>query len=262
MSYYPLLIAPHCKGYTVIHNYSPNNWEFCSRKPKKVNVTWSFESLWHSLTLCELPYNSSISFSRDNLPSLIPKGSFPFFSLSDKFYPTVTSDLPLSPSLTSYPLWRATLSLSSLTAPICTSYQGEIDPFPTNSSFLSIAPLLQFHPLVENYLIFMNLQSDPLITSSELSLHDLNRPGDLLGTFYVNSNSVTSIPIPTSLFSPDSLPAFVCKGLAGIPLYFSRSLDGSSLSLEHTHPPASYVIHGNRWAAQKLIKSTWFHRLS
>ncbi len=26
-NFYPILRAPNCNGFTVVHNYSPNNWE-------------------------------------------------------------------------------------------------------------------------------------------------------------------------------------------------------------------------------------------
>jgi hypothetical protein len=45
--------------------------------------------------------------------------------------------------------------------------------------------------------------------------------------------------------------------MAAIPLYFSMDQEGQHLSLEHTHPPASLVIHGNRWAVQRSIKENW-----
>jgi len=60
----------------------------------------------------------------------------------------------------------------------------------------------------------------------------------------------------------EDLPLIICRDMAGIPLYFSRTTDGSFLSLEHTHPPASFVVHGSRWEAQKLLKKHWFTKVS
>jgi hypothetical protein len=39
-------------------------------------------------------------------------------------------------------------------------------------------------------------------------------------------------------------------------------MDKSIMTLEHTHPPASLVLHGNRNAIQGQIKSKWFNKLS
>jgi hypothetical protein len=50
--------------------------------------------------------------------------------------------------------------------------------------------------------------------------------------------------------------------MAAIPLYFSSAMDGAYLSLEHTHPPASLVVHGRRWEAQKMLKNRWFAKVA
>ena len=46
--------------------------------------------------------------------------------------------------------------------------------------------------------------------------------------------------------------------MAGIPFGFAISKDKKMLSLEHTHPPASFVVHGQRFMVQKEIKRKWF----
>ena len=33
------------------------------------------------------------------------------------------------------------------------------------------------------------------------------------------------------------------------------------MSLEHTHPPGSFVVRGDRNKVQKMIKSKWFEAL-
>ena len=33
------------------------------------------------------------------------------------------------------------------------------------------------------------------------------------------------------------------------------------LSLEHTHPPASFAVHGERFKVQAEIKKQWFNAL-
>jgi len=45
--------------------------------------------------------------------------------------------------------------------------------------------------------------------------------------------------------------------MSGIPLFLAISDSCTSMSLEHTHPPASFVIHGKRWEAQKYLKIRW-----
>jgi len=51
------------------------------------------------------------------------------------------------------------------------------------------------------------------------------------------------------------------ENMAGIPLYFSRNKITRQMSLEHTHPPASFAIHGKRFAVQQELKKIWFERI-
>ena len=50
--------------------------------------------------------------------------------------------------------------------------------------------------------------------------------------------------------------------MGGIPFGFGISYNDDMLSLEHTHPPASFSVHGERFEVQKKIKSLWFNELS
>jgi hypothetical protein len=45
--------------------------------------------------------------------------------------------------------------------------------------------------------------------------------------------------------------------MAGIPFGFGKSISSGMLSLEHTHPPGSFTIHGDRFLSQKNIKVGW-----
>ena len=157
------------------------------------------------------------------------------------------------------PNWRATISLVSRFTSTC--YQGEVDPFPAPGSLLTFAPLVQFGADVENYMLLLNLEKNPQTRASIVDVYDAAKPNQPLGSFKVNSNSISTICLDKLGFGPEELPVLICKDMSGIPLYFSKTIDGTRLSLEHTHPPASYVIHGKRWDAQKLLKKNWFAKL-
>lgn len=45
--------------------------------------------------------------------------------------------------------------------------------------------------------------------------------------------------------------------MAGIPFGFGKSISTNMLSLEHTHPPGSLTIHGDKNLAQREIKLNW-----
>ena len=54
------------------------------------------------------------------------------------------------------------------------------------------------------------------------------------------------------------LMIFTSEHYGGIPIYFSKSKDARSLSMEHTHPPVEHVFMGKRHLFQKKKKSFWF----
>ena len=160
---------------------------------------------------------------------------------------------------THMPNWRATLGLVSPLA--STSYQGELDPFPAPGSLLTFAPFMQFGDGIENYLLFLNLEKSAKARTSFVEIYDSASPAQCRGSFEVRNNAVSVVSLDVTGIGPEELPVIVCKNMSGIPLYFSRTIDGACLSLEHTHPPASYVIHGKRWDAQKMLKNDWFAKL-
>ena len=160
---------------------------------------------------------------------------------------------------TTMPNWRATLGLLSPLASTC--YQGELDPFPAPGSLLTFAPFVQFGSGVENYMLFLNLEKSPQTRTATVEIYDSAVPGRCRGSFEVRNNAVSIVSLDDTGMGPEDLPVIICKGMSGIPLYLSKTTDGSYLSLEHTHPPASYVIHGKRWEAQKILKNDWFAKL-
>jgi len=188
----------------------------------------------------------------------VPPDALALLSLTRTPPPPLSVVLPkLDTQLTSTPAWRATLGLATQAAK--TSYQGELDPFPPQGTLLTFGPFFQFGSGLENYLILLNVENSAVSRTSELEIFDAARL-DLKGKFKVRNNAVNLIPLDGLDLGPEDLPLFICRGMAGVPLYFSRTSDGAFLSLEHSHPPASLVVHGKRWEAQKLLKNRWFSK--
>ena len=75
------------------------------------------------------------------------------------------------------------------------------------------------------------------------------------------SNQINIISLDDMGFDEQSLPVVICRGMTSIPLYFSSYKRGELLSIEHTHPPASLVVHGNRFGVQKQLKEYWLSQL-
>ncbi len=260
MSYYPILNVPGFLGFTTLYNFPPNNWEARHCREQWVNATFSSEKEWVTENLGKLPFGAVTTVTADQLCGTIPPNKLALLSLTNTPIPRNSTLLPkLDSSITSMPAWRATIGLSSGSAQ--TSYQGELDSFPKNGTLLTFGPFLQYGIGIQNYLFFLNIENSPIRRVSELEIYDANRL-NLRARFSVCNNSVNVIALDSLGINEDELPLIICKDMAGVPLYFSHTTDGTFMSLEHTHPPASFVVHGNRWEAQKLLKKHWFSKIS
>jgi hypothetical protein len=256
MSYYPVLKAPRARGWTTLCNFPPNNWEVRHRGDQRVNVTWASQGRWLTESLGTLAEGAIRTVTEQELAGTVPTDALALLSLTRTPPPAQSDILPkLDTPVTSTPAWRAALGLATESAQ--TSYQGELDPFPSQGTLLTFGPFLQFGASLENHLILLNVENSAVSRTSELEVFDAAGLC-LKGRFKVLNNAANVIPLDGLDLGPEDLPLFICRGMAAIPLYFSRTRDGAFLSLEHTHPPASLVVHGKRWEAQRLLKNRWF----
>jgi len=243
-----------------LSNFSPNNWEIRRRQSQLINVTWASNGMWITKNLGVLAPGACKTITASDVADIVPEGALALLSLTRT--PPVEKSAALPPidsAQTRVPAWRATLGLSASEAQA--SYQGELDAFPILGSLLTFGPFLQFGEGVRNHLILLNIENSPVSRLAELEIYDA-AGGHLRGRFAVKSNACTAITLDALGFGAGDLPLFVCRGMAAIPLYLSSAADGAYLSLEHTHPPASLVVHGRRWEAQKLLKTRWFAKVS
>lgn len=260
MSYYPVLSAPGCEGWVGLSNFSPNNWEIRRRQSQLINVTWASGGMWMTKNLGVLTPGACKTINASDIADIVPEDALPLLSLTRTPPAEKSEVLPrLDSAQTSVPAWRATLGLSSPETQ--TSYQGELDAFPPQGSLLTFGPFVQFGEDVRNQLILLNIENSAASRLAELEVYDA-AGGRLRGRFAVKNNACTAISLDDLGFGSGDLPLFVCRGMAAIPLYLSSAGDGAHLSLEHTHPPASLVVHGRRWEAQKLLKTRWFAKVS
>lgn len=225
-----------------------------------VNVTWASEGRWLTECLGMLAEGGIRTVTDRELVGRVPADALALLSLTRTPLAAQSDSLPkLDTPLTTTPAWRAALGLATDAAQ--TSYQGELDPFPPQGTLLTFGPFLQFGVGLENHLILLNVESSAVSRTSDLEILEACGLG-LKGKFKVRNNAVNLIPLDGLGLEAEDLPLFICRGMAAIPLYFSRSIDGAFLSLEHTHPPASLVVHGKRWEAQKRLKNRWFAKVS
>jgi|SaaInlLV_10m_DNA_3_1039740.scaffolds.fasta_scaffold16138_2 hypothetical protein len=257
MSYFPILKAPHCTGRTTLYNFSPNNWESIYKGSQTINLSYTDGIFWHSMVLGELEYGDCQVIKHRDVKSLMPDDdTLPLLSLTQNKLDKISKELPqLVSNQTTVPEYRSTLGLVSQYTE--TSYQGELNPFPSKASLLTFSPFLQFTEKVENFVLLLNLEKQAENRKVKVEIFDASTK-TLKCEKTALSNNITVISLDDCGFSKNDLPVVICREMAAIPLYFSCANQGEFLSLEHTHPPASLVVHGARFGAQKHLKDYWF----
>ena len=258
--FYPILQAPNCQGRTVVHNYPPNNWEIRRNCKKNINITWSDGIIWKSKKIGYLDINKSFTIKEEDL-KFVPNGALALSSLSVNELPYESEFLPDDTDMqTNLPEWRASLGLES-TLGANTSFQGEGYAFPRNGSLLSFSPFLQYGSDLSNYLLFINIEKLPTFRKSKL--YFLKASGNkIYAEVSVISNHINIINLDNLGYDDKDLMVMMTKDIVGIPLFMTSYKNGLELSLEHTHPPASFAIHGNRFALHKELKQLWAKKLN
>jgi hypothetical protein len=242
---------------TTLFNFAPNNWEPISKSGTKfVNASWVQDGHWHSHSILLVEPGGYAEVTSDHSSIIAGDSSHIFLSMSEVHISEVGLELPhVFDGGTSYPQWRASMEISSHISR--TSYLGEMSPFPSKSSCLSFGGMVQ--PLLKNSIIFLNLEC---LANERVDVLEVQNSttGKLLDRFEVKNNSINVIELDHLQFEVDDLLVVTCKGMGGIPLYFSYDVDFSSMSLEHSHPPSSFVVHGRRSAVQSELKRHWFKK--
>ena len=256
--FFPLFKAFDIEGFLDLVYFPANNWENRESRTMSVYALWSSGECWRSELITTLKYGESVRITSSALkPEMLEHGICLFYPTVGELAPKMEF-LPKNPYWFSHvPEWRSTSGLFNENAQ--TSYQAEIYPLPSKASMLTFHPFIQFND-IDNYLLVLNVTSEPAITSHEIELFnstDLKKRG----TAAVNTNSASIIPLDEYGFTASELPLFLSRKMAGIPFGLGVAKDGSMLSLEHTHPPASLVLFGNRNEVQGKIKKNWLKRI-
>ena len=257
MAFFPLANTSKAAGYCTLHNYPPNNWESIEECPKLVWAIYSDGKNWVTKNLGQLGIGESKTYFYDQIIQADDINPQALILLQFRKTP-LAKRLSVIPdhefSYNKIPEWRATVGFSINQAQ--TSYQGEINPFPRKASLLTFHPFIQYHE-VNNYLLFLNAEKSPIFREEEIEIFEGNTK-NFVGKIKIRNNSANLIPLDIYNFSADQLPVFVCRSMAGIPFGLAVSHSKQMLSLEHTHPPASFAVHGSRFKVQDEIKKQWF----
>jgi hypothetical protein len=255
--FFPLMKTQNLIGFLDLTYFPPNNWENRTKKPMNLYAFWPTGEFWSTEKVGMIEFGETRRFESVDHEEKLMSGLCLIYPTEQDFDEQV-SKLPGEAIWDSrIPEWRATTGFKN--AKSQTSYQGEIFPLPNKASLLTFHPFIQYGE-VENRLLVLNATQTPEITESDILLYD-SRSGSKRGSGKVNTNSLTTIQLDEFNFAPNELPAFVIPSMAGIPFGLGVSKDGNMLSMEHTHPPASLVLFGNRFAVQGSIKKKWFGHL-
>ena len=161
--------------------------------------------------------------------------------------------------MNSIPAWRANIKIQSHST--ACSYQGEIPSSLTerNLSLVSCSPMIQSNSNIFSYFYLVNLNSHPSKFKFKVNILNKNKETIYSDYFFTNTVNMLDLKHLKKDFN-EKMYIFTSEERGGIPIYFSKSKDNKSLSLEHTHPPTEYTIHGNRIFFQKEKKNHWFSK--
>jgi hypothetical protein len=250
--------TPDLDGFCDLVYESPNNWENRIRKAVSIYLLWSDGQNWNSIKLTEMRYGDYFKVNTKNLDEKFLKSGLALI------YPSINnldSRLDALPSkkvwYSEIPAWRNTSGFYNQYTQV--SYQADIEPLPPKASLLTFHPFIQFGEVINNLLV-LNVTKNPNIKKDKISLFN-SYDKSFVADVEIRTNTITTIPLDNYNFKPTDLPVFYSPNIAGIPFGLGIAKSGRMLSLEHTHPPASLVLHGDRRGMQGKIKKAWIEKL-
>ena len=256
--FFPIMKTPDLDGFCDLVYESPNNWENRIRKAVSIYLLWSDGQNWNSIKLTEMRYGDYFKVNTKNLEDKFLKSGLALI------YPSINdldSRLDALPSkkvwYSEIPAWRNTSGFYNQYTQV--SYQADIEPLPPKASLLTFHPFIQFGEVINNLLV-LNVTKNPKIEKDKISLFN-SYDKSFVADVEIRTNSLTTIPLDIYNFKPTDLPVFYSPNIAGIPFGLGIAKSGRMLSLEHTHPPASLVLHGDRRGMQGKIKKAWIEKL-
>ena len=226
---------------------------------KFIYLVWTDGECWNSVLLGKVKPYESKKVSYSDVAKYIPSNAMPALAITEQTIPDRFNEISAGNSLgSSWPMWRATLGLdySNATA----SYQGELMPFRKNGSLLSFFPFFPHEEGGKSFLILINIESSPVIRDATLEVHTLSNKEKVVCQSITNNN-VSVVDLSALKISQEEIVVCSSKNVSAIPLLLSIDRHGKLLGLEHTHPPASYSILGDRFGIQATLKKTWFKQL-
>lgn len=256
--FFPLMKTPSLNGFCDLVYESPNNWENRIHKPISLYLLWSNGNRWLSKKISEMNYGDETRLVTNDIDEkCLTTGLALIYPSLEPIEPELSRLPSRKVWYSEIPAWRNTSGFYNEFTQV--SYQSDIEPLPSKASLLTFHPFIQFGDVINNLLV-LNVVNDPKIQSGKISMFN-SFDKSFIADSLISTNSLTTIPLDIYNFKPTDLPVFYSPDVAGIPFGLGIAKSGKMLSLEHTHPPASLVLHGNRRAIQGKIKKSWIEKL-
>jgi hypothetical protein len=256
--FFPLMSTPGLTGFLDLLYLPPNNWEYSRAREVILYSLETNGNVWKTQDLGLMKKGEIRRFTTSDTSLGSASSSLKLLYPSSRALPSELKLLPEEPTFTTrIPEWRATTGFLSEYAQ--TSYQGELFPLPSKASLLTFHPFIQYGS-VKNKLVILNATKTPEITKGRLLFFNSSTKA-LIAERVITTNTVTTIDLDEIGYGETELPAIISPDVAGIPFGLGIFKDGQILSMEHTHPPASFVLFGDRFGVQGSIKKRWFSRL-
>ena len=256
--FFPLMKTANLNGFCDLVYESPNNWENRIHKPISLYLLWSNGNRWLSKKISEMNYGDKIRLVTNDIDEkCLATGLALIYPSLEPIDPELSTLPSRKVWYSEIPAWRNTSGFYNQFTQV--SYQSDIEPLPSKASLLTFHPFIQFGDVINNLLV-LNVTNDPKIQSGKISMFN-SFDKSFIADSLISTNSLTTIPLDIYNFKPTDLPVFYSPEIAGIPFGLGIAKSGKMLSLEHTHPPASLVLHGNRRAIQGKIKKSWIEKL-
>ena len=252
--FFPLMKTQDLSGFCDLLYLPPNNWEVKSAKRISIYGLWSDGKYWNSFKLDEIKFGEHIRVSSDDMNDEFMESGLILF------YPTDEELEVTLPKLPSKKFWHSEVSAWRNTSGfynngVQTSYQSELNPLPERGSLITFHPFIQSGN-VQNRLLTLNATSSPEIRKENLYVID-SKSRKTVDVKTISTNSTSTIFLDEYKFTQSDLPIFYCPNIACVPFGLGYSVDENMLSLEHTHPPAKFFLHGNRNKLQSEMKKKW-----
>ena len=256
MNYYFLLKnnIKHIQSEIDIINFSPSKVFSQSKSEDSIlHYFYSNGEEWIFKDLCNLPKDQTFTINENYFENELEDKSI-FFSINKKKLNNQKILIDENYHISKI-AWKANIKIKFKDN--YTSYQGEYPSTMTKKkvSLVSCSPMIQNNKNIKNYFYLVNLVTKPQINNFKINI--LNSNKQKLATLNCKTNTINFFDLnDLNIVYNKNMYIFQSTDGGGIPIYFSIDSNGQ-MSLEHTHPPTEYTLHGNRFFFQKLKKNFW-----